>query len=310
MSSRRVHRRIGWVSATLVTALLLASCGSDAVSSDAAEPIGDCPTTPMQVVVSVDQWGDIVEELGGDCAVVTTIVKGSAADPHDYEPSPADSAEFERADLVVVNGLDYDHWSEDAIATLDPPPAVVNAGEVVGLSEGDNPHIWYGPDYVAEVADAVTTELQELSPDASEYFAERLTEWQTSMQPYDEEIEKIRAVSAGKNYGATESVFEYMATAVGLEDVTPQGYRNAAANESEPGPADVAEFRTALEQSEVSVLVYNTQTEGPGPEQIRSTAESADVPVVDVTETVPPGTDSFVEWQVTQLRALAAALGA
>ena len=64
-----------------------------------------------------------------------------------------------------------------------------------------------------------------------------------------------------------------------------------------------------LESRGADVLIYNTQTEGSVPEQIRAAAESAGIPVVDVTETVPPGTDSFEAWQVQQLDALAKALG-
>ena len=60
---------------------------------------------------------------------------------------------------------------------------------------------------------------------------------------------------------------------------------------------------------DADVLIYNTQTEGSVPEQIRAAAESAGVPVVEVTETVAPGADSFEAWQVAQLTALAKALG-
>ncbi|HEY5845007.1 MAG TPA: ABC transporter substrate-binding protein, partial [Mycobacterium sp.] len=59
----------------------------------------------------------------------------------------------------------------------------------------------------------------------------------------------------------------------------------------------------------VDVLIYNTQTEGAVPEQLRSAAESAGVPVVNVTETVAPGAKSFEAWQVEQLTTLARALG-
>ena len=57
------------------------------------------------------------------------------------------------------------------------------------------------------------------------------------------------------------------------------------------------------------MLIYNTQTEGSVPEQIRSAAEDAGIPVVNVTETVAPGAKSFEAWQVDQLTALAKALG-
>jgi len=305
--------------ALLVGAALAAGgCGSSSDTSDAGSTTasigssvaGGCPTDAVDVVVTVDQWGDIVERLGGDCADVTTIITGSSADPHDFEPSPSDAARFEDARLVVANGLDYDHWAERAIDTLDQAPAVVDGGEVVGREEGDNPHIWYGPTFVREVADAVTAELRELAPDAATYFDDQHAAWATAMQPYDDALAAVGTGAAGKSYAATEPVFDDMAEAVGLTDATPSGYRNAALNESDPAPGDIAAFEQALRDGEVNVLIDNTQTEGPTPVRLREVAGDAGVPVVEVSETVPPGAGSFVEWQVTQLRALAAALGA
>lgn len=105
----------------LTLSVALAACGSDqtapsasstaaaaGASTTSSEP---CPTAPVDVVVSVDQWGDIVSELGGACAKVKTILAGSSVDPHDYEPSPADAASFAGAKMVVVNGADYDAWA-------------------------------------------------------------------------------------------------------------------------------------------------------------------------------------------------------
>jgi len=260
------------------------------------------------VVVSVDQWGDVVEQLGGKCTNVTTIISGSSADPHEYEPTPGDAAKFTGAKLVVFNGLDYDPWAEKAVETLSPKPAVVNGGEVVGLGEGDNPHIWYGPDYVSRVSKAVSAELTTLAPGAATYFEQQAVAWDSAMRPYRDEIAAIKKAPSGRTYAATESVFDYMAQAVGLKDLTPTGYQNAAANESDPSPGDVNEFQTALKDKTINVLVFNTQTEGAIPEQIRDTATSASVPVVNVTETVPPGTTSFVDWQVAQLQDLRKAL--
>ena len=119
----------------------------------------------------------------------------------------------------------------------------------------------------------------------------------------------MKAVATGKTYAATESVFDDMAAAVGLVDLTPEGYRAAAANESDPAPADVNAFEELLRGGTVDVLIVNTQTEGSLPAQLRSVAENAGVPIVEVTETVPPGESSFVTWQVDQLKALRAALG-
>lgn len=302
-----VRVRLGVV-AVLLSAL--AACSSSSGRGANGKPKGACPTAPVAIVVSVDQWGDVVDQLAGDCGDVTTIFKSSSADPHDYEPTPADSAKFTGAKLVVVNGLDYDPWADKAVATLGQKAAVVNGGKVVGLENGDNPHLWYGPDYVYKIADAVTAELEHLRPEDASYFDRRHDAWRASMQPYDAEIAKIKAAAAGKTYGATEGIFDYMANALGLANETPAGYQRATVNESDPAPGDVNDFEHALANGKIAVLIYNTQTQGAIPQLVRSKAESAKVPVVNVTESVPPAFSTFEAWQVSQLEDLAKALGA
>ncbi len=263
----------------------------------------------MNVVVSVDQWGDIVSELGGQCVNVTTILASSSVDPHDYEPSPADAAVFSHAQLVVLNGVDYDSWAAKLAATSAPNAPVVDAGRVTGTAEGANPHLWYKPPAVTAVADAVTAELTKLQPKATDYFRAQRSLLTTALDPYNGLLDKIKAAASGKSYAATETVYDYQAQALGLVNKTPPGYQAASANETDPSPADIAGFTKALTDHQVDVLIYNTQTEGSIPEQIRAAAEKAGVPVVNVTETVPPGVKSFETWQDDQLTALAKALG-
>ncbi len=271
-------------------------------------PAPPCPVEPVQVVVSVDQWGDIVEQLAGECAKVTTVIASSAIDPHDYEPSPADIASFSDAEIVVVNGCDYDHWADETAEGLSPTPTIVNACEVVGKTDGDNPHIWYGPDFVFAVAGAVTQQLQAALPTAGTYFPDRAAAWNESMQGYRDEIARIRAEFPGRPYAATESVFDYMGDALTLRNTTPEGFARASANETDPSPGDVQAFDQLLASGGAGVLIYNVQTEGSIPQQVRDVAEGAGVPVVEVTETVAEGATSFAEWQVAQLRALQQAL--
>ena len=86
------------------------------------------------MVVSVDQWGDIVSELGGSCTNVKTVLASSSLDPHEYEPSPADAVSFTGAKLVVVNGADYDSWASKLAASSAASARVVNAAD----SHGDS----------------------------------------------------------------------------------------------------------------------------------------------------------------------------
>ncbi len=58
----------------------------------------------------------------------------------------------------------------------------------------------------------------------------------------------------------------------------------------------------------IRVLLYNSQAVSPITARLRSAADAAGIPVVPVTETLPPGL-TFQQWQLGQARALAAALG-
>ena len=324
--------------AVLLTApFALAACSGGGAESDTAAG-GDapaCPVTPINVVASVDQWGSIVSQLGGECAKVTTLLAGSSVDPHDYEPSPADAAKFEGAQLVVINGGHYDEWAAKLAAGSAPDAPIVDAVELSGGEAGyeetagehaehaeaghdeaghdeeggENPHIWYAPAAVTGVADTVTEQLNKIAPDASEYFTERRAAVAESFKPYDDLVAKLKESATGKSYVATESVFDDMAAALGLQNKTPQGYQNSSSNETDPSPADLDAFIGLLRDKGADVLIFNTQTEGSVPDQIRSAAEQAGVPVVEVTETVPPGAKSFEDWQVDQLTSLAKALG-
>ncbi|MDA4105230.1 ABC transporter substrate-binding protein [Mycolicibacterium monacense DSM 44395] len=305
----------GFAAAAVPLAMTACSGGGDS-AAPSEQPGGECPTEPVSVVVSVDQWGGIVSQLGGQCATVSTVVASSSVDPHDFEPAPKDAALFEGAQLIVVNGGHYDEWASKLAEGSAPDAPVIDAAEVsaeaadVGADmHAANPHIWYSPAAVTAVADAVTAELGRLAPDAADYFTERQAEFGDALAPYHQVIGSIKATAAGKTYAATENVFDDMAAAVGLTNRTPPGYQAAAANESDPSPADLDAFLRLLSDRGVDVLIYNVQTEGSVPQQIRAAAEQAGVPVVEVTESVPPGAASFQAWQVDQLSALAEALG-
>jgi zinc/manganese transport system substrate-binding protein len=298
--------------AVALTGLALAACtgGSDDGAAVATGNPDTCPGDVVDVVVSVGQWGGIARSVGGDCATVTTIVASGSVDPHDFEPGTSDLAAFSEADLVLLNGAGYDTWASDAVATVDPEPAVVSAAEIAGVIPGQDPHLWYDPETVHAMAGVLADELSAVSPDAAAYFQERAATWQQDLRRYTDAVVALSSLAVGHTYAATEPVFDRMAAAIGLADVTPEGYRRASSNDSDPAPGDLTAFEDALTGGSVDVLIYNTQTSGSVPEQLRDAAEEAGVPVVEVSESPADADGSFLAWQLAQLRELSDALGA
>ena len=306
--ARRTAVRTALVAAAVVCLAACTDGAGDRASSVASGDPDACPGEVVDVVVSVGQWGDVVRSVGGDCANVTTIVASGAVDPHDYEPGTADLAAISEAELVVVNGADYDHWAGDAVESQDPTPALLSVATLVDVPEGGDPHLWYEPEAVHALAPALADALARLSPDAADYFEEQAAAWQAGLRRYIDAVLALGSSVSGRTYAATETVFDRMAAALGLVDATPEGYRRSVSNDSEPSPGDLAAFETALGDGSIDVLIYNTQTSGNVPEQLRVAAEEAGVPVVEVSESAGDANGSFVAWQLAQLSALYDAL--
>src|SRR5581483_825024 len=57
----------------------------------------------LRVVAAENVWGSIAAQLGGDRVSVTSMINNPSADPHAYEPKPADGRAVASAAYVIVN---------------------------------------------------------------------------------------------------------------------------------------------------------------------------------------------------------------
>jgi zinc/manganese transport system substrate-binding protein len=269
---------------------------------------GPCPTPPVTVLAVENFYGNLVKQLGGQCVTVSVILSDPDADPHAFQPTAADIRAFQSAALVVENGLGYDDFADKAIGTLSSPPAVVRAGDVVGLQVGANPHVWYGACYVDRIDSAIVAKLQQVNPDASAYYAGQAAALDRAFSTYRQLVSQIAEQYPSAPVGATESIFVDMASTTGLKLVSPAEFMQAIAEGNEPSARDIAEFQDQIRDHQIKVLVYNVQTVTPITEQLKSLAQQASIPIVGVSETMPLGAQTFQGWQAGQLRLLLNAL--
>jgi zinc/manganese transport system substrate-binding protein len=281
--------------------LVAASCsaGSGPSSTD----------TVLRVVAGQNFWGSIGTQLGGERARVQSVVTDPNADPHEYESNTNDARAFASADLVVLNGAGYDDWGQKLLsASPNVNRRVLVVADLLGKKKGDNPHFWYSPQWVLRVADKITSELKALDPGDSSYFDQRRSAFGTALWPYEARLAEIKRKFAGVRIGATESIFVYMAQALGLDLISPPEFMNAVAEGNDPPANAVIDFQDQLSQKQVKVLVYNVQTATAVTTNIRHLAAAQDIPVVGVSETLQPETVTFQDWQLAQLIALENAL--
>ena len=285
-----------------VVLLLPAGCGATPVRSDGH----------LDVVAAEGFWGSVAAQLGGPHVQVTSVLDGAGADPHEYEPTAADARRVADARVAVVNGADYDPWAKQLLrAGATGPRAVVDAGELAGAGAGDNPHLWYDPATVDRVAGALTAAYVAADPAHAAAYAQLHHRFeQTALRRYHRELAAIRSRYAGIQVGASESIAEPLARALGLRLVTPGAFLRAVSEGAEPAAGDRAAVERQLRRHEVRAWLWNTQNATPDVRRLTALARREGIPVVALTETPSPPSARFQDWQVRQLAALRRALGA
>lgn len=264
----------------------------------------------IQVAASINAWGSILIQLGGDHVKATSIITNPDTDPHDYEPTPADGRVIAGSKLFVQNGIGYDTWSAKALsASPDSSREVITVGDLVGVPDGGNPHRWYSPTDVAKVADAITSDLKKLDPADAAYFDTQRKNFDTvALVKYHAIIADIRAKYAGTAVGASESIFAPLSDALGLNLLTPSSFLKAISEGTDPSAQDKTTIDDQISGKKIKVYVFNSQNATPDVAAQVAAAKAKGIPVASVTETLSPATASFQDWQVAQLQQLEAAL--
>ncbi|MCI1219692.1 MAG: zinc ABC transporter substrate-binding protein [Bifidobacterium sp.] len=275
--------------------LVVAACGGSGSGGENASGSGAPKGSgTISVVASINQWASVAKELGGSHVDVSSIMSNTNVEAHDYEPSTSDVAKISKAEVVVVNGADYDPWALKAAESAGA--TVVNAAEAGGIKEGDNPHVWFSAAVRKATADAITKAYQAADAKNKDAYATLNSTWQQSERQLENKIATTAKTTRNLPYAATESVAWYLAGDLQMTDNTPKGYAQASANESEPTPADIKDFQSALGDGSIKLLVFNTQEADATTDQLVSAAKSGNVPIIELTEQMPKEYGNLLDW--------------
>jgi zinc/manganese transport system substrate-binding protein len=299
----------------VASALVLAGCGSTSTtstsSSSAAPTTGAAASSLIDVVAGTNVWGDITKQIGGDRVNVMSILSDPNADPHAYESDAKTAAALGKAQLVVENGLGYDDFMDKLLsASPNPNRDVLNVADVMAISGSDaNPHIWYDIAKIPDAATAIADQLGKLDPADADTFTTNAKTFTDSLAPITAAIANIKAKYPGAPVGYTERVPGYLIDAAGLTLATPASFAQSIEDGNDPSVADNAAMDAALTNKAIKVLLYNGQVTSPATDAVKQLAQKSGVPVVGVTETLPPTDKDFQAWQLRQINEITTALG-
>ena len=214
----------------------------------------------IKVVASFSILGDMVEQVVGDYASVTTIV-GPDADAHVYQPSVADARAVAEADVIFVNGLGFETWSDTLIAEsgTDGNVYVATEGVTPVMVDGEaDPHAWNaltnGVIYVQNISAALSKEL----PAHADDFAANAEAYIEKLEALDAETKaKLAELPDTRRTVVTaHDAFGYLADAYGLTFLAPVGIDT----EAEPSAKDLATLISQLKADGAAALFVENIT--------------------------------------------------
>lgn len=281
------------------------------LSACAGIATGDASGSPgiINVVAAENFYGNIVQQLGGDHVTVTSILSNPNVDPHEYESNVQTEITVSKAALVIENGGGYDDWMDKLLSAAPNSNRLLIKGfDVATTHLPENEHVWYSFGNVAVIAQAITNDLKRLDPGDAASFESNLQKFKQSLQPLQQKITDIKAKYAGTPVGLTETIYLYQAVPEGLNVLTPFAFEKAIAEGNDPPAGALVTATDQINNRQIKILIYNEQTITPVTTNLENLARSQGIPIVPVTETMPPG-QTYQSWMMAQLNALEAALG-
>ena len=206
----------------------------------------------LQIITSATFLNEFSQNIGKEMIDVTLLVP-MGADPHNWEPTIRDRERLQKADVIIVNGIGYEHWigsfdsndnqgiivdTSNGISTLDFEKHDDHAKEDDHDGHEDlDPHIWLNPVFAQLHVKNIANALSNSDPTNKNFY-------QSNAAIYNKELDlldsKIRTELSGckTDFITFHNAFSYFSEEYGLTqhtiissndshgDVTPQTLEN------------------------------------------------------------------------------------
>lgn len=305
-SSVRPSRTAAAIFAAAGLSVVLTACGGPSETAS-----GGTGGESINVVAVTNVYGDIAAKIGGERVKVTSIIANANQDPHSYETTAQDKLAVSKAALLIENGGGYDDFfsklSEGAEASKLIDVVQLSGLKTSSNAEDFNEHVWYSLPAVSKLADEIARKLGGIDTANAAEFNANAAKFKSSLAAIETVLTDIKDSSAGQPVAITEPVPLWMLESAGLVNKTPEAYSHAIEEGSDVPPGVLKEATDLLSSKRVKLLAYNDQTEGPQTESLKQAAQTASVPVVNFSETLPAGQD-YLSWMKQNAESIANAL--
>jgi zinc transport system substrate-binding protein len=222
------------------------------------------------VVVTLLPQAEFVERVGGDRVHVTVMVP-PGADPHTYEPTPGQMADFTKAHMYakVGSGVEFELVFLDRLLVQNQTMMVVDCSDGLQLMEmvehehqehsenehhsGNDPHVWLSPRNAKIMVENIYQGLVQVDKEGAEYYNKNRDTYLAELDQLDKEIGEGLKSTKNRRFLVFHPAWGYFAKDYNLEQIAIE------IGGKEPSAKDITYLVQEAKKHNIKVIFASTQ---------------------------------------------------
>lgn len=267
------------------------------VAAQCNAPVSTTPPTPqtggvleavsfngqkLNVIATTSIVADIVRNVGGEAISLSTLLP-LGADPHAFEPTPADLAKISAAHVIFANGMGLEEFLTEMVENAGGQAPVIEVSNGVTARhfadepahtegeaeeqaghhhEGADPHTWTSPANVKVFAGNIEQALSALDPANAATYKANAQVYIAQLDDLDSWVKaQIETVPAeNRNLVTDHTAFGYYADRYGLAQVG--AVIPSFTTVAEPSVRELAQLQDVIGQHKIKA-VFVAETVNP-----------------------------------------------
>ena len=227
----------------------------------------------LKIVTTFFPPYDFARQICSDCAeVIMLLPPGSEA--HNYEPTVADMAKINSADIVIAAGGNLDSWIEKSVSVADSKVELIKMTDSVELvktehsectdeqchehghehGDGYDEHVWTSPKNVMKIVEDLCEKISKADPENAGNYRKNTDEYLKKLGKLDSDFRE--AVKNGKRQEivfAERFPFRYFAEEYGLEYYAAF---SGCSSQNEPSLQTISFLVNKVKEDHIPVVFY------------------------------------------------------
>ncbi|MDA8226598.1 MAG: metal ABC transporter substrate-binding protein [Desulfitobacterium hafniense] len=247
---------VGFLCLILVlSVMILSGCSNNTIDNQ-----GSGSGKKISVYTSFYPMYDFTKKIGGDKINLTNLVP-AGTEPHDWEPTPSDMVNLEKADVLIYNGAGMENWIDKVLNSIKNKK-LITVETAKGLKLLDNsdksedlmydPHVWLNSMLAKQQMEAIKNALVTADPSNKDYYEKNYADNAKKLDDLDQEYKATVAKFKSKDIVVAHQAFGYLCEAYGLKEVAIEGLTA----DSEPSPARMVEIVKFAKENNLKFIFF------------------------------------------------------